>query len=52
MFEGYMRSMPKNKAGLAIYVSSSQHELPENGINISETNFEIELEKVSEIVIH
>ena len=52
MFEGYMRSVPKNKAGLAIYVSSSQHELPENGINISKTNFEIELEKVSEIVIH
>lgn len=52
MFGGYTRSAPKNSAGLAIYVSSAQRELPENGINISETNFEIELEKVGEIIIH
>ncbi len=52
MFSGYMRSAPKNNAELALYVSPSQHELPKNGINISETNYEIELERVSEIIIH
>ena len=47
MFSGYMRSAPKNNAELALYVSPSQHELPKNGINISETNYEIELERRS-----
>ncbi|MDE7192591.1 MAG: hypothetical protein K2O14_01355, partial [Oscillospiraceae bacterium] len=52
MYSGYMRSVPENGAGLAVYLSSSQHELPENGINVSRENFEMELETVGEIRIH
>lgn len=52
MYSGYMRSAPENGAGLAVYVSSAQKELPENGINVSGTNFEIELEKLGEIEIY
>lgn len=52
MFSGYIRSEPQNSAELAVYVSSSQGNLPENGINIYKTNYEIELESISEIVIH
>lgn len=52
MYSGYIRSAPENGAGLAVYVSSSQRELPENGINVSRENFEIELENIGEIEIH
>ena len=51
MYSGYVRSVPENSAGLAVYLSSTQRELPENGINISATNFEIELESIGEIII-
>lgn len=44
LYSGYKMSEPKYGAGLPLYVSSRQNILPENGINIYDTEFEISLE--------
>ncbi len=44
LYSGYKMSEPQYGAGLPLYVSSRQNILPENGINIYDTEFEISLE--------
>ncbi len=44
LYSGYKMSEPKYGAKLPLYVSSRQNILPENGINIYDTEFEISLE--------
>lgn len=45
MYSGYKKSEPCDGVGIPIYVSSRMDELPEGGINIYDTEFEISLEK-------
>lgn len=47
MYSGYKKSEPCDDVGIALYVSSRMNEdkLPEGGINIYDTEFEISLEK-------
>ncbi len=43
IYYGYKLSVPENSAALALYSSSRQNLLPENGINIYDTNLVIKL---------
>ena len=45
MYYGYKLSEPAHNAGIPIYVSSRQDILPENGINIYDTQYEIKLKE-------
>lgn len=45
MYYGYKKSEPAHNARLPLYISSRQEILPENGINIYDTNYEIRLER-------
>lgn len=45
LYYGYKKSVPKNSAGIALYTSSRQNLLPENGINIYDEIFELKPEK-------
>lgn len=44
LYSGYKMSLPDYGADLPLYVSSRQNIIPENGINIYDTEFEISLE--------
>ena len=48
MYSGYKLSEPAHNANIPIYVSSRQDILPENGINIYDTQYEIELKEYQE----
>lgn len=48
MYYGYKLSEPAHNAGIPIYVSSRQDILPENGINIYDTQYEIILKEKME----
>lgn len=43
MYWSYKRSAPENSAGIALYVSAWQNQLPENGVNIYDEKIRIEL---------
>ncbi len=43
IYHGYKMSVPKNSAELALYSSSRQNFLPENGVNIYDTDLVIKL---------
>lgn len=45
MYYGYKLSEPAHNAGIPLYISSRQEILPENGINIYDTQYEIRLKR-------
>lgn len=52
LYYGYTREAPENNAGTAVYFSSAQKLLPENGINISGKDvFTLELERNYEVTL-
>ena len=43
MYWGYTRSVPANSAGLPLYVSAWQNQVPYNGVNIYDKPLRVEL---------
>lgn len=52
MYTGYKLSEPANAADTALYCSSRQNILPENGVNIYDTEYCIDIGKAKEITIN
>ena len=46
LYYGYKKSVPETSAGLALYVSAWQNEIPENGINVYDEPITINIKEI------
>lgn len=52
LYSGYTRSEPRSAAGLAVFCSSRQEIIPENGVNIYDEDYELRLETADTIIVN